>query len=164
MITDKTCYIHLREQDDQGQVKHKGGATIAWYVCGDTDDIIIGRPAQCNTSDEFRRNIGRELALDNLQSKDPLAIVHSDIYAQLAVHNASKAMHFNALSPNGNSDLRFALQLLIEDKPAAMLSSAWYEALVRDIVTIKGNKIFLNGYKKAFQIGDPVSIYANSSN
>lgn len=69
-------YLHVREIDEYGDLKHFGGLTVA-YTLVDTEGVagICVHLAKCHPSDRFCYKIGRETALKKLQTEGPLEVL-----------------------------------------------------------------------------------------
>ena len=62
-------YIHLRKYDEDGFLKSKGGATIAYIPANDERTLYLATMARCHNDEPFTKRIGREVAAGRLSSE-----------------------------------------------------------------------------------------------
>lgn len=144
MITDKICYVHLRNQRPDGNYEVKGGATIAWVVDSETGDIVIGKPSRCmidnvktgEQGDIFQKHIGRQNAYNNLVFHSPILRVTRDSLVWLATQQATASMNFTTLTPNAINALAEYVKGEIKGYIETFMNSSWYEQIVRSHFTL----------------------------
>ena len=58
-------YKHFRTYDENEQVYHKGGATLAYEF--KDDETVVFAVARCRYTDNFNRKLGRAIAANRLK-------------------------------------------------------------------------------------------------
>jgi hypothetical protein len=154
VITDKTCFIHLRNYDEYGNFRVKGGATIAWIVDEETGDIVIGQPARCMEVDTFKKETGRNLAWSNLTYERAAFRIARASLVFLAQAQARSALRFSVLTPNAIAGLNDYIATEIQLNVEQTMSSNWYEQIVRAHFVLHPN----NRLEQAVEALNPLNV------
>jgi hypothetical protein len=142
VITDKICYIYLRNQRPDGHYEVKGGATIAWLVDSRDGSIVIGKPSRCMADDPkselkpkgdvFVKAVGRRNAYNNLTDLAPAFVVKRETLIWLAANQAVHSLQlFDVLSPSAVNGLYEHFLREIKSNVESFMNSNWYEQVVR---------------------------------
>lgn len=156
MQTGKIYFIHLRDiNQETGEYVQKGGATVAWMVEEETGDLVIGQPARCNVTDNFVKSEGREVALDNLLSLEPLEVYLAAEVAAIAASGGIAALNFSTLTPSARVVLISNLLELLQLSPAETMSTQWFESFIRSRISLVKGRLKVN-----FEQGDMLDYIA----
>lgn len=153
MITNKFCFIYLREKDAQGNFLVKGGVSIAWLVDAATGDILIGKPAKCMADDPkkgiagdvFTKEEGRRRAYDNLVFHGAAIRISRDTLVSLAQSQFEQSFQgVRELTPNATNMIASLAKWQISEAIEQFMSSTWYEQVVRaHFELLPGNRLLM---------------------
>lgn len=130
MQVGKVYFVHIREQDAQGEYVNNSGATIAYYA--DLEGrLYVGKPAVCHKSDTFRKDKGREIAEHYLNTEDAVLVLHPEHLKCLATAQAVNSMNYKVLTPAARLELFEALEDGIERDICGVMNVSWFEGLIR---------------------------------
>jgi hypothetical protein len=156
MQTGKIYFIHLRETNEQtGELAQKGGATVAWMVEEETGNLVIGQPARCRSDENFIKSEGRDTAMDNLLSQDPLEVYTRDEVTAVAAAGGIPALNFSTLTPSARVVLMSKLLELLQLSPSDTMSTQWYESFIRSRIELVKGRLKFN-----FEQGDFIDFIA----
>lgn len=144
MITNKICFIHLRDQQQRTwsglEDKQTGGVTVPWMVT-EGGDIIVGQPARCRDNERFVKALGRAEAKHKFETLPPLFTIPKGRVQELAVCQGMASVALPVLPPKARYSLMASMAALLEANLLDNLSSGWYEQQVRDRLSFKNNDV-----------------------
>lgn len=146
MITNKICFIHLREATvnwPRKEYAQNGGATIGWMVTS-SGDIVVGNPARCREDEKFVKQLGREEAIKKFQNEQPFfRLSHAEL-VRLGVAHSISSVDFDMLTPRARFELMTNFKNQIQETILDALSSRWFEERVRDRLILVDNRVEYN--------------------
>ncbi len=131
MQANRIYFAHFREQDQEGQYINNSGATFAWRA-EKNGQVTIGKPAVCWKSDVFRKDEGRRIALENLNTKDAYLVLQSPYVQSLAAAQSVLSMNFpESMTPSSRDKLFEFMSDEISNDITAVMTTGWFENLLR---------------------------------
>lgn len=141
MKLGKVFFTHLREVGLDGEFKATGGATLAWSIDENNGELRVAVPAICHKKDNFERRMGRCVAQYNYDQMPPLFILPKDYYMSMAKMGAIQHMQVPVMTKQGQDKLLEATLALLEEDIYTMMSSNWFESIIRDFIVFENNRL-----------------------
>lgn len=143
MQVGKVYFIHLREPQENGQYVNNSGATLAWYVDAE-GRLYVGKPAVCHPADVFRKDKGREVAEQKLDNEDAFFVIQPEQIKGLAAAQSVGSMNFATLTPATRLDLFEIMTQSIQENVVNIMTTSWFEGLVRDRLQLVKGRVKCN--------------------